>query len=112
MSQWGMDTGLPVEEGRQGFDADVPLAAHARQRLVRRTRAHAMTAADTLEREQNVTERKIRRAIRSARKEGLNIAGVTAAGVVLVYSGDERPAELSIAPNHEQAKRGTSWDDV
>jgi len=56
------------------------------------------------------TEAALRRAIRAAEKAGYRVGGVKPDGTVLVYSGDERPENLSIIPNHEQAG-GSSWDD-
>lgn len=58
------------------------------------------------------TEAALRRAIRAAEKAGYRVGGVKPDGTVLVYSGDDRPESLSIVPAPEQAKGGSSWDDV
>lgn len=56
------------------------------------------------------TEAQLCRAIKAAEKRGYKVGGIKPDGTILVYSSEERPAELSIAP--EQPKRGTSWDDA
>lgn len=53
------------------------------------------------------TEAQLRRAITAVEKKGYKVGGIRPDGTILVYNGDERPAELSIAPE----KSGTSWDD-
>lgn len=57
------------------------------------------------------TEAALRRAIRAAEKAGYRVGGVKPDGTVLVYSGDDRPENLSIVPPPEEATGGTSWDD-
>jgi hypothetical protein len=58
------------------------------------------------------TKAAICRAIKAAEKAGYRVGGVKPDGTVLVYAGDERPEHLSIVPPQEEAKGGTSWDDV
>jgi len=56
------------------------------------------------------TEAALRRAIRAAERSGYRVGGVKPDGTVLVYSGDDRPGDLSIVP--PPAKDGSSsWDD-
>lgn len=55
------------------------------------------------------TEASIRKAITAAEKKGYRVAGIKPDGTVLVYSGDERPESLSIAPDHEEPKKGAPW---
>lgn len=57
------------------------------------------------------TEAALRRAIRAAERSGYRVAGVKPDGTVLVYSGDERPEHLSIAPSGEQHREDTTWAD-
>lgn len=57
------------------------------------------------------TQAAIRRAIAAAEKAGYRVGGVKPDGTVLVYSGDDRPENLSIVPAQEQDAGGTSWDD-
>jgi hypothetical protein len=57
------------------------------------------------------TEAALRRAIRAAEKAGYRVGGVKPDGTVLVYSGEDRPENLSIVPAQEEATGGTSWDD-
>ena len=57
------------------------------------------------------TEAAMRRAIRAAEKAGYRVGGVRADGTVLVYSGDERPENLSIAPKEGQDAGGNTWAD-
>lgn len=57
------------------------------------------------------TQAAIERAIRAAEKRGYRVGGVKPDGTVLVYSGDDRPDNLSIVPPSEEATGGTSWDD-
>lgn len=58
------------------------------------------------------TEHQLRRVMRAAKKEGYQIGGVKPDGTVLVYSGEDRPENLSIVPTHEAAKGSNSWDDA
>lgn len=55
------------------------------------------------------TQAALRRAIRAVERAGYRVGGVRPDGTVLVYSGDERPQDLSIVP--PPVKDGTSWDD-
>jgi hypothetical protein len=57
------------------------------------------------------TQAAIERAIRAAEKRGYKVGGVKPDGTVLVYSGEDRPENLSIVPAQEEATGGTSWDD-
>jgi hypothetical protein len=57
------------------------------------------------------TQAKVRRAIKAAESAGYRVGGIRPDGTVLVYTGDERPDDLSIAPNHDDNPGGTSWDD-
>lgn len=56
------------------------------------------------------TEAALRRAIRAAEKAGYRVGGVKPDGTVLVYSGDDRPEDLSIVPPPAK-DGGSSWDD-
>lgn len=49
------------------------------------------------------------KAITAVEKKGYRVAGIKPDGTVLVYSGDERPESLSIAPGHEEPKKGVPW---
>lgn len=57
------------------------------------------------------TEAALRRAIRAAEKQGYRVGGVRPDGTMLVYKGDERPADLSIAPATSQSKEVDTWAD-
>jgi hypothetical protein len=57
------------------------------------------------------TQAAIERAIRAAEKRGYKVGGVKPDGTVLVYSGEDRPENLSIAPDGEQHREDHSWDD-
>lgn len=57
------------------------------------------------------TQAAIRRAIKAAEKAGYRIGGVKPDGTVLVYSGDDRPENLSIVPSAAKDGGGNSWDD-
>lgn len=57
------------------------------------------------------TKKSLKRAVEVAQEMGFRIGGLTADGKVLVYSGDERPENLSIVPTPEQTKEGSSWTD-
>lgn len=57
------------------------------------------------------TQAAIERAIKAAEKRGYRVGGVKPDGTVLVYSGEDRPENLSIVPPPEEATGGTSWDD-
>jgi hypothetical protein len=57
------------------------------------------------------TEAALRRAIRAAEKAGYRVGGVKPDGTVLVYSGDERPENLSIVPDGAQHREDKSWAD-
>ncbi len=57
------------------------------------------------------TEAQLRRAITAVEKKGYKVGGIKPDGTVLVYSGDDRPAELSIAPDPKQTVKPSSWAD-
>lgn len=57
------------------------------------------------------TEAQLRRAISAAEKKGYRIGGLRPDGTVLVFKGDERPADLSIVPPPEQNAKPNSWAD-
>jgi hypothetical protein len=57
------------------------------------------------------TEAQIRRVIRAAEKAGYRVGGLRPDGTVLVYTGDERPAELSIAPAATEDAEVDTWAD-
>lgn len=57
------------------------------------------------------TQAAIRRAIAAAEKAGYRVGGVKPDGTVLVYSGEDRPENLSIAPDGEQHREDSSWAD-
>lgn len=57
------------------------------------------------------TEAALRRAITAAEKKGYRIGGIKPDGTVLVYSGDSRPDQLSLAPAVAQTEEDTSWAD-
>jgi hypothetical protein len=56
------------------------------------------------------TQAAIERAIRAAEKRGYRVVGVKPDGTVLVYSGEDRPENLSIVPPPAK-DGGSSWDD-
>jgi hypothetical protein len=56
------------------------------------------------------TQAAIERAIRAAEKRGYKVGGVKPDGTVLVYSGEDRPEDLSIVPPAAK-DGGSSWDD-
>ena len=58
------------------------------------------------------TQAALRRVIRAAEKAGYRVGGVRPDGTVLVYSGDERPQDLSIVPDHGKDKRASRWGEV
>jgi hypothetical protein len=57
------------------------------------------------------TQAAIERVIRAAEKRGYKVGGVKPDGTVLVYSGEDRPENLSIAPDGEEHREDQSWAD-